>query len=92
MSYYFKISILAKLQYVIFIKKLQKLPSAGAPFPYPLASGGEAPRPPMASGSWEFRPQTPPNPNLIQKSWLRHWHHQFKALLKHAVLQRPTVR
>jgi len=42
---------------------LQKSPSTGTPFPDPLASGGEAPRPPMASWQLEVPPpdsrQTP---------------------------------
>jgi len=55
------------------LKNYKDLPALGAPPSDPLASGGgEASRPPMVSGSWGIRSQTPTNPLFIQKSWLRH--------------------
>ena len=39
-----------------------------------LASGGFVPRPPIASGSWEIRLQTPKTTPSIANFWLRTWH------------------
>ena len=49
------------------------------PCPPPLrgpapASGGFVPRPPIASGSWEIRLQTPKTTPSIANFWLRTWH------------------
>ena len=39
----------------------------------PPASGGFAPRPPLASGGWGLRPQTPKTAPPIANFWLRAW-------------------
>ena len=38
------------------------------PNPQPPAAGGFAPRPPLASGGWEHRPQTPQTSPLLRIS------------------------
>jgi len=76
---------------MLFFNKIAKIDSAGDPFPYLLASGGEAPRLPMASGSWGFCPQTSPNPNPIQKSWLRHWSSSIQRIAEAHRIATPTV-
>ena len=40
-------------------KKMQNFRSLGSPPPDPRASRGFAPRPPLASGGWELRSETP---------------------------------
>ena len=53
----------------------QKMQNAKAlpPNPQPPAAGGIAPRPPLASGGWGLRPQTPQTAPPITNFWLRAW-------------------
>ena len=49
------------------LRRLGALP----PNPQPPAAGGFAPRPPLASGGWGLRPQTPQTAPPIANFWLR---------------------
>ena len=51
------------------LRRLGVLP----PNPQPPAAGGFAPRPPLASGGWGLRPQTPQTAPPIVNFWLRAW-------------------
>ena len=72
----------------IFLQKIAKFSSAGGsaptppclrrlgalpPNPQPPAAGGEASRPPLASGGWGRSPQTPETAPPIANFWLRAW-------------------
>ena len=51
------------------LRRLGALP----PNPQPPAAGGFAPKPPLASGGWGLRPQTPKTAPPIASFWLRAW-------------------
>jgi len=76
MSYCFKNNFGRNMhKNAIFLLKIAKTAQGWVLRPQiPLlpAAGGLAPRRPMASGGWELRTQTPPNP-FHENSWLRHW-------------------
>ena len=56
---------------------MQNFRALGAPplTAVPPAAGGFATRPPLASGGWGLRPQTPQTAPSITNFWLRAWHY-----------------